>query len=146
MDRVLGTSFETSLRILLLLDASNGKGMTENMLCALDFIIVYAHDFGISNENLHAIGSYRFGEFASRRELTRQALKQLVVDGFAVVKTADYGFAYFISKSGKDYCRKFETVYADDYRLSAREALSDLKGKTEEYLTNMINQCTLLSL
>ena len=135
-----------SLRILLLLDASNGKRMTENMLCALDFIVVYAHDFSISNENLHANGSYRFGEFASRRELTRQALKDLVVSGFVVVETAKYGFRYFISKSGKDYCRKFESIYADDYRLSAQAVLSVLQGKTEEHLVEMINRRTLFSL
>lgn len=142
----MGTSFEMSLRILLLLDVSNEKKMTENMLCALDFIIVYAHDFGISNENLHGNGSYRFGEFASRHGLTRQALKELVVGGFVVVKTAEYGFGYFISKNGRDYCGKFESVYADDYRLSAQEVLSVLQGKTEEYLVEMINRRTLFSL
>ncbi len=135
-----------SLRILLLLDVSNGKKMTENMLCALDFVIVYARDFFISNENLHGNGSYRFGEFASRRELTRQALKGLVVDGFAVVKAAKYGFVYSISKSGRDYCGRFESVYADDYRLSAWEVLTILQGKTEEEIIVMINRRTVLSL
>ena len=70
MDKVLGTSFEMSLRILLLLDVSNEKKMTENMLCALDFIIVYAHDFGISNENLHGNG------FSAEESLSVNALIQ----------------------------------------------------------------------
>jgi len=146
MDKVLGTPFEISLRILLLLNVSNEEKMTENMLCALDFIIVYAGDFGISIDNLHGNGSYRFGEFASRREMMREALKDLVVEGFSAVTTTEYGFVYSISKSGRNYCDKFECVYADDYRLSAKAVLSVLHGKNEDEITEMINRCTLSSL
>ena len=57
MDRALGTTYEVSLRMLLLLEASESNAMTADMLAAIDFIAVYGHDFGITEENLEAYGN-----------------------------------------------------------------------------------------
>lgn len=145
MDRALGTTYEVSLRMLLLLEASESNAMTADMLAAIDFIAVYGHDFGITEENLHGNGTYRFGEFSLRRELVREALKPLVVDGIVSVEPQRKGFVYSLSRAGIDYCSKFESDYADDYRISAETVINRLRGKSEREMTTMINQRTLAS-
>ena len=81
MNNILGSQFEASLRILLLLEAVQNKTLTAGAIVALDYITVYSHDFGFSESNLHGESKYRFGEFASRRQTILSALKQLVLDG-----------------------------------------------------------------
>ena len=50
---VLGTTFEISLRILLMLNELSGWSLDEQQIEAIDFISVYAADFGVLDENLH---------------------------------------------------------------------------------------------
>lgn len=145
MDRVLGSPFETSLRILILLGINNTEKMTENMLCALDFIIIYALDFGISDNNLHGYGSYRFGEYGVKKVVIKQALKELVLDGLIDVKSTRNGFVYSISNLGITYIQKFECYYADDYRITACEVCDILSDKREDEIIAMINKYTLAS-
>lgn len=131
--------------MLLLLEVSRGNGMTSDMLAAIDFITVYGHDFDITDENLHGNGTYRFGEFSLRRELVREALKPLVMDGIISVQPQRNGFAYSLSSSGIDYCSAFESDYAEDYRTSAEMVINHLRGKSEREVTAMINQRSLSS-
>lgn len=145
MDRALGTTYEVSLRMLLLLEVSESNAMTADMLAAIDFITVYGRDFGITEENLHGNGTYRFGEFTLRRELVKEALKPLVVDGIVSIKPQRQGFMYSLSQVGIDYCSKFESDYADDYRMSAEMVINCLRGKSEREMTAMINQRSLSS-
>lgn len=146
MDKVLGTSFETSLRMLILLYVANKDKMTENMLCAIDFITIYALDFGLSDNNLHGYGSFRFGEFGSKKIITKQALIELVRDSLVDVKSTKNGFIYSINNLGKIYMRKFECFYADDYRITASIVFDKLCDKGEDEIIAMINKHTLTSL
>lgn len=142
----MGTAHEVALRMLILLEVSENNQMTADMLAAIDFITVYGRDFGIAEENLHGNGTYRFGEFTLRRELVREALKPLVVDGLVEVHPRKKGFVYSLSEPGMDYCLKFESEYADNYRYSAETALRNLGGKSEHEVTEIINRRTLSSL
>lgn len=49
----LGSTFEISLRILLMLNELQGSSFDEQQIGAVDFISVYAADFGLLDENLH---------------------------------------------------------------------------------------------
>lgn len=146
MIKVLGTPFETSLRILILLNITNAKKMTENMVCALDFITIFALDFGLSDTNLHGYGRYRFGEYGSRKVVIKQAIRNLVLDGLIDVKSEKNGFVYSVSNLGKEYIHGFESFYADDYRITAIEVCHKLCNKKEEEIIEIINDYTLTSL
>ena len=55
-ESALGSVFEISLRILLMLRELFPSKLDEQQVSALDFISVYASDFGLLDENLHGYG------------------------------------------------------------------------------------------
>jgi hypothetical protein len=63
MDKVFDTVFETSLRVLLTLDATTGNAYTIDRIAVADFLTVYNHEFGLSNSNLHGENVFRFSEY-----------------------------------------------------------------------------------
>ena len=144
-DEALGTSFEMSFRALLLLDVSNGRSMTASMIAAYDFIAVYGADFGLLDENLHGDGVFRFSEFASRGELTQNAMKELVLKRFVNVAATKHGFAYSLSAEGRTVSRKMQSDYAEEYRIAAREVLRAFGRQSDEQLYNKIQKRILES-
>ena len=59
-ESALGSVFEISLRILLMLRELFPSKLDEQQVSALDFISVYASDFGLLDENLQAYGGFCF--------------------------------------------------------------------------------------
>ena len=146
MNRALGAPYEISLRILLMLCEAYKQSFTIDKIAALDFIAVYAHDFGISESNLHGYGSYRFGEFAGRRELVQNGIKRLVLNGTVTVICSENGFEYAISDDGIEFSLNMECAYADAYRALIASALQFASNNSEQTLFEMINQRTVESL
>jgi len=146
MSNVFNTAFELSLRVLLTLETSEGGRLSADKIAALDFITTYGLEFGIADENLHGENDYKFGEFALRRELVKEALRLLVLDAFVVVEDTDGGFAYSISKRGKKYTEKFGNEYAHIYRALSIKASKYLTGLSEREALRRINDKSLLSL
>lgn len=140
MSKVFNTTFEISLRVLLILQESAQCFFTTDMLAAIDFIAVYGEDFSLAEHNLHGENPFRYSEFSLRRELMKQAVKSLVLEGFLSVKAARNGFVYAISLSGADYCVKFESDYAKSYRVLVRKALSFVSNHNERDILTSINR------
>jgi hypothetical protein len=145
MNALLGSKYETSLRILLLLEAAQGETLPEGAITALDYITVYAHDFGLSDVNLHGENKYRFGEYAFRRTTTKNAIKQLVLDGLVDVIASERGFHYKLSSDGYNYVGDFCSEYADAYYETATRII-DRIGTSELVLSGMINNLTISSI
>jgi len=145
MNRILGSQFEASLRILLLLEAAQNETLSEGAIAALDYITVYAHDFGFPESNLHGESKYRFGEFASRRATIKLAIKQLVLDGLVVVTRSSSGFRYQLSSDGIDFASSLDTEYADAYCETATQVIARV-GKSERTLGEMINRKSIASI
>lgn len=143
---VLGTVFEMSLRILLLLDMANGRLMTTSRIAAYDFMIVYAADFGLSDENLHGNGVFRFSEFAARMDLTKSALKRLVVEGMIDVQAGKHGFAYVINDTGNSFSRRLHSDYAEEYSITARDVIKHYSEVTDDELYAMMQQRIIKSI
>ena len=78
MNNIFNTSFEISLRVLLTLESAPLQWWTADLIAASDFITVYSGDFDIASENLHGVNSFKYSEFALRREMVKEALKALV--------------------------------------------------------------------
>lgn len=145
MNNILGSQFEASLRILLLLEAVQNKTLTAGAIVALDYITVYSHDFGFSESNLHGESKYRFGEFASRRQTILSALKQLVLDGLVLVTRSPSGFHYKLSNDGVNFAENLDTEYADAYYGNALRVV-DHYGSSERTLGELINQKSIASI
>ena len=105
----------------------------------MDFITIYSADFGIGSENLHGDNSFKYGEFASRHELTWNAIKQLVLDGTIVVVTND-GFSYKISAEGLKYANSLESAYSQEYREMARQVLQKYSNYSEKDIRSEIDK------
>lgn len=145
MNSILGSQFEASLRILLLLEAAPNETLSEGAIAALDYITVYSRDFGVSESNLHGESKYRFGEFASRRATIRTAIKQLVLDGLVVVTRSSSGFHYKLGSDGIDFASSLDTEYADAYYETVTQVIARI-GKSERTLVEMINQKSIASI
>ncbi len=145
MNTILGSQFETSLRILLLLEAVHGEELSEIVIAEIDFITAYSHDFGVTKSNLHGDNKYRFGEFASRRAMVRSAVKQLVLDRLVEVSQTAGGFKYKLSDEGLEFVSALSTEYADAYYETAIQVIA-VVGKSERILGEMINRRTIASM
>ena len=88
---VLGSTFEISLRILLMLNELSGWSLDEQQIEAIDFISVYAADFGLLDENLHGYSDYRFSEYLARKRTVTSALKNLVLDEYVRLRPTSTG-------------------------------------------------------
>ena len=100
MNKLFNSPFENSLRVLILLDEF-GIQQSLDMIYAIDFIVSYGATFGVSENDLNGNNQYKFSEFASRREIVRTALKQLVLDGLVLPVNDQNGIMYRITDAGE---------------------------------------------
>lgn len=137
MDRLFNSTFENSLRLLILLDEFD-MPQTLDMLYAVDFMALYSKAFGLADQNLNGDNEYKFSEFASQRELVREALKELVLNGTAEAVGYKDGLSYVITTEGEDYCKSLDSAYAHEYRTYARNVVAAVVGKSERSLIALI--------
>ena len=143
---VFNSEFELSLRILLILKNSNFESLSIDRIAAIDFITVYGKDFGIVDYNLHGENNYRFSEFTSRRDLITKAIKILVVNRLVRAICRRNGFFYSISSLGAEYCLKLNDKYAQNYSDIVKYTLDYISEKSDRYLTDVINNYSILAL
>lgn len=139
MNNLFNTTFEISIRVLLLLSKYHQPISFERILVT-DFITTYGCDFEISDTNLNGDNSYRFSEFIARRELIQRAIKKLVLQGLIQPSKDNLGFVYELSNDGKQLIPKFVSVYAEKYIQTANNTVEYLQGKSETELLKEINK------
>ena len=145
MSDVFNTLFELSLRILLILKTVGNRNITSDMIAAVDFISVYARDFGISDVNLHGDNNFKFSEFAVRRDNVNKAVKQLVLSGLVTVAVRQSGFTYSITETGSAYCSRFENEYAVSYRVLVQRTWELVSQMPERAAIELINEHSISS-
>ncbi len=146
MNTLLGSKFETALRILILFEAALEKPLNEEAIAMLDFMTIYSRDFEITASNLHGESNYRFAEFPSRRELVKSAIKRLVIDGLINVLQTNDGFKYMLSPDGLEFTSHLNSEYADTYYETAMQVLARTRGMTQRALSQLINKRITASL
>lgn len=146
VNNIFNTPFEISLRVLLTLESAPLQWWTMDLIAASDFITVYSGDFSIACENLHGANSFKYSEFALRREMVKEALKVLVIRKLTDVKLGQDGFVYTLSKSGGDYCGKIESSYAQSYRELAAIVRENFADKTDREILKLINRNSISAL
>lgn len=149
MNSLFNTVFETELRLLIMLEVIGYPEIcntTAEKLAAVDFVALYGASFGITGSNLHGDGDYRFSEFATRRELTQKALRELVGRGFVRAANSAAGFVYTITGAGKTFCKELNDEYAGEYREALASVLDETGEMSEQNLAVFINQHSVNSL
>jgi hypothetical protein len=119
-ESMLGSEFEMSLRILLMMNSLSDIWLDDVQIASIDFIAVYSADFCLLDENLHGYGNYRFGEYAARKELVSSALRELVLGRYISLNAAPDGYRFSITPKGKDVCQKLTSSYADEYMIAIK--------------------------
>lgn len=142
----LGSIFEISLRILLILNEQQDKFLDEQQIEAVDFISVYAADFGLLDENLHGYSNYRFSEYPARKHMVASALKNLVLDGYVRLRPTSTGYRYSITEAGKNVCGKLTSNYAEEYILAIQAVIDGFDGANADAMLKEINRLTVQSL
>lgn len=143
MTKLFNSTFEVSLRIIMLLSAIAGTEMTIDRIVAYDFMSVYGRYFGLSDENLHGDNNYGFSEFSTRRTVVQDALKTLVTDGLIKASRRDAGFCYEVSQSGRKFAKNQKTEYAAEYCRIVKVTHKKYKSKSEvELMTVISNKST----
>lgn len=142
----LGSTFEISLRILLMLNELQGSSLDEQQIGAVDFISVYAADFGLLDENLHGYSNYRFSEYPARKYIVSSALKDLVLDGNVRLHSTSTGYRFSITEAGKNICRKLTSNYAGEYRIAVQSVINRFDHANADLMLREINRLTVESL
>ena len=142
----LGSTFEISLRILLMLNQVSGAFLDERQIAAIDFISVYASDFGLLDENLHGYSSYRFSEYPARKQIVSHALKGLILDGYVFLRPTPTGYRYSITEFGKTVCEKLTSNYAKEYMIAVQATVGRFDNANAELMLKEIKRLTVKSL
>ena len=142
----LGSTFEISLRILLLLNEVHVTSLDEQQIGAVDFISVYAADFDLLDENLHGYSNYRFSEYPARKRLVSSAIKELLLDGNIRFQMALTGYKYSIADAGKSICKKLTSNYADEYRIAFQTVRTSFDNANAVLMLREIKLLTITSL
>lgn len=140
MTKLFNSTFEVSLRALLLLSQTTDENMTIDRLVAYDFISLYSRYFDLADINLHGDNEYGFSELSARRAVMQAALKELVLDGLTRATRRKDGFCYEITDTGAAFCQKQTTDYANTYRQLARTTHKKFKTMTEVEIMAVISQ------
>lgn len=139
MKDVFNTPFEMSLRILMVLNISQDK-LSIDRITALDFISVYGKDFGVSEYNLHGNNSYRFCEYAVKRQIVSQAIKELVLRNYIKLHCNKNGFGYSISSMGISFCESLNNEYTECFTDIVKKAIAQFSNYSDRKLTHCISQ------
>lgn len=139
MNNVFNTSFEVSLRILIILNTVQTR-LSIDRITALDFIAVYGKDFGVSEYNLHGDNDYKFSEYTSKREIVSHAIKELVLRGYTIPHCNKSGFNYCISKDGVAFCESLNDIYAEDFTEIVKKTNALFYDYSDRKLTHCINE------
>lgn len=145
-ESAIGSTFEISLRILLMLNQLSPQSLDERQIEMIDFISVYAADFGLLDENLHGYGEYRYSEFPARKQPVAVALKNLVLDGYIRLNPTSAGYKYSILEEGKEICRKLTSSYAGEYNLAVKTVANTFNVENANTMLREINRFTTQSL
>lgn len=144
-NKLFNTPFELSLHVVLLLDVTD-TGLTLDRIAAYDFIAIYCEDFGVADRSLNGENGFAFSELSARRNLTKTAIKDLVVDGLVVAMDDETGILYSVSDSGRKMSEGFQSEYAERYKELMRLVVEKYGNYSDVQLFNEINRQSTKSL
>lgn len=121
MNKVFNTSLEASLRITILLDAASGP-LSMDEICATDFVATYSGRYSDRQSSVNGDNRFMFSEFAARKELAGESLKNLVLRGIVKPAMTKRGFAYELTEEGSTFVSELDGAYAREYRSGAEFA------------------------
>ena len=140
MMKLFNSTFEVSLRVMLVLSQTANANMTLDRIVAYDFIAIYGRYFDLAESNLHGDNDFGFSELSARRGVMQTAIKDLVLDGLVKAIRRSNGFCYEITSIGRDFCKAQTTDYAEAYRHLVCSVHNKYANMTEVEIMSVISQ------
>jgi len=137
MSSVFNTTFEISMRVLMVLLVDE-KPKSADMIAAIDFLAVYGKTFDITENNLHGNNFYKYGEFATRRNMVKKAIRQLLQNDMVDVYEKEDGFYFMANDLGLDFCSSLDSDYAHEYSYAVRAASTYVGTKSDTQVVKEI--------
>ncbi|MCC3867948.1 ABC-three component system middle component 2 [Terrisporobacter mayombei] len=145
MHNIFNSTFESSLRVLLILNEYDNNFLTSDMIANIDFICIYGETFKISENNLQGDNNFKFSQLPKIRKQVDQGLRTLICKRLAIIKFSDKGFTYKITEKGIEYCHTFTSDYANKFRELACKSQKFVTNKSDRDVLNMIRECCISS-
>lgn len=143
---LIGSSFETSLRVMLILDELSTFILDEQQITCIDFIAIYGANFHILDNNLHGNSHLSYSEFSAKSELVSSSIKLLAIEGYIELITNDKGYTYKLSEYGKQVVSQLLNDYSNLYRIAINEVLFTFPTLDSYKMKNLIYSTTIQSL
>lgn len=138
-NRLFDTVFETSLRLVLLLDELDTDASAD-YIQAVDFMALYGKHFSVSDSSINGDNPYMFCEYASRRELVRAALNELVLQGRVFPTAEESGFLFRNTFDGHRLADSLDNDFSQKYRRTVEAVLESIKEIEEGDLIEKLNK------
>lgn len=138
-NRLFDTVFETSLRLVLLLDELDTDASAD-YIQAVDFMALYGKHFSVSDSSINGDNPYMFCEYASRRELVRAALNELVLQGRVFPTAEESGFLFRNTFDGHRLADSLDNDFSQKYRRTVEAVLESIKEIEEGALIEKLNE------
>ena len=145
MGKIFNSTFETSLRIILLLSVC-GNGITTDRIAEYDLLTVYSRYFELSEQVLNGDNDFGFSEYAARRKRIQGALKEMVLNGTVKVVKGPDGFQYAITEAGLNASLRMQSEYAVTYKKLAQVTVQKFGSRTDMEIMDVISKASLKSL
>ena len=124
---LFNTTFEISLRLLLLLSVSADPLDLDTLVC-LDLFVTNAKEYGFGDENLNGDGLCPRESAGHRRKVFRAGIAELSGQGLINVVSDKNGISYSINLFGQIAVGDFDSDYAKEYEALARRVLAACAG------------------
>lgn len=138
MNNIFNSTFEISLRILLILSEYHPTPLTSDMISYIDYICLYGKSFGIGSNNLHGDNIFELSEFIMKNHMINESLKTLIIKGLITTNFDTNGFTYIISTEGINYSDNINCDYGNDFKEMVYRCRKLLKGYREESVLALI--------
>lgn len=138
MTNIFNSTFEVSLRVVLLLNKYDGEDLTCNMIKNIDFICTYGKDFKLTKSNLQGDNMFKLTQLPMRTHLIEESLKRLIHKGLVTLNFSEKGFVYNITEKGRIYSSSFTSDYAKKYEKLVCKVKKITKNKSEEEIANLL--------
>jgi hypothetical protein len=125
MNRIFNTTFEASVRILMLLSLVLEPIEAERIV-ALDSITIYGHSIGFAEYDINSNSQRRSNEYTARRYKDLNAIKRLTLTGLIKAEFINSALMYSITTTGKNYVQSLTSEYSKHYKTNAQQIISKI--------------------
>ena len=95
--------------------------LNEDEIAYLDFFSIYSKTFNLGDDNLNGVWSFPVNELSIQRNVTKNALKSLVLS--AMIKVSfdkTKGYIYSVTDKGYLYVKNISDPYSTQYQENIR--------------------------